>query len=76
LTPEELELLQRYAIRRWEMTSDDSERLAYRLVVPLIPRLNISFLPGVAPRYADLVSVLVAAADAKAEERERQLRGM
>lgn len=65
LTPEELALLRRYAVRRWEMTPDDSERLAYRLVVPLIPRLNLTFVSGVAPRYADLVSVLVAAADAR-----------
>lgn len=68
LTPGELSLLRRYALRRWEMTADDSERLAYRLVVPLVSRLNLTFLPGVPPRYADLASVLVQAADAREEE--------
>ena len=74
LTPDELTLLRRFALRRWEMTSDDSERLAYRLVVPLVPKLNLSFLPNVAPRYADLASVLVAAADAREEELAAQAR--
>jgi hypothetical protein len=69
LTPDELALLRRFALRRYEMTPDDGERLAYRLIVPLIPRLNIVFLDGVPPRYADLVSVLVRAAD----EREAEL---
>lgn len=65
LSAEEIALLRRFAIRRWQMTSDDSERLAYRLIVPLVPRLNLSFSPDVPPRYADLVSFLVAAADAR-----------
>ena len=65
LTVEELDLLRRFSVRRWEMTPDDSERFAYRLIVPLIPRLNLTFVTGAAPRYADLVSVLVAAADAR-----------
>ena len=68
LRPEELALLRRFAVRRWQMTSDDSERLAYRLVAPLVARLNLTFAPGAAPRYADLVSVLVAAADAREED--------
>lgn len=68
LSPAELDLLRRFAGRRWEMAPDDAERLAYRLVVPLIPRLNLSFVPGAPPRYADLVSVLVAVADAREEE--------
>ena len=55
-------------MRRWQMLPDDSERLAYRLIVPLVGRLNLTFVPGAAPRYADLVSVLVAAADAREEE--------
>jgi hypothetical protein len=63
LKPEELALLRQFASRRWQMTSDDSERLAYRLVAPLVPRLNITFLPGVPPRYADLASTLVLVAD-------------
>jgi hypothetical protein len=74
LAPHELDLLQRYALRRWEMTSDDSERLAYRLVVPLVPRLGITFVPGAAPRYADLVSALAAAADRRASEVEQVAR--
>ena len=74
LTPDELSLLRRYALRRWEMTSDDSERLAYRLIVPLVSRLNLTFLPGVPPRYADLASVLVQAADAREEELAAQSR--
>jgi len=68
LTAEEIALLRRFALRRWEMTPDDSERLAYRLVVPLIPRLGLTFVPGVAPRYADLVTVLSAATDAREAE--------
>ena len=74
LTHDELALLRRYALRRWEMTSDDSERLAYRLIVPLVPRLNLTFLPGVPPRYADLASVLVQAADAREGELAAQAR--
>jgi uncharacterized RDD family membrane protein YckC len=70
LTPRELDLLRRFAIRRWEMTPDDSERLAYRLVVPLVPRLGINFVPGAAPRYADLVSALISVADRHASESE------
>lgn len=70
LTPDEIALLRRFALRRWEMTPDDSERLAYRLVVPLIPRLGLTFVPGVAPRYADLVTVLAAATDAREAEAE------
>jgi hypothetical protein len=65
LTADEMALLRRFAVRRWEMNPDDSERLAYRLTVPLVPRLNLRFVPGAVPRYADLVSVLVAAADAR-----------
>jgi hypothetical protein len=70
LTEDELELLRRFSARRWEMLPDDAERLAYRLVVPLVPRLNITFLPNVAPRYADLASVIVGTADLTAAERE------
>jgi hypothetical protein len=70
LTPEELELLRRFMVRRWTMTNDDAERLAYRIVVPLIPRLGITFVPGAAPRYADLAVLLVAAADAREYEVE------
>lgn len=65
LTRDEQDLLRRFARRRWEMAPDDAERLAYRLVVPLIPRLNLTFVPAAPPRYADLVSVLVAALDAR-----------
>jgi uncharacterized RDD family membrane protein YckC len=70
LTEEELELLRRFSSRRWEMLPDDAERLAYRLIAPLVPRLNITFLPNVAPRYADLASVIVGTADLTATERE------
>lgn len=69
LSQPELDLLRRFALRRWQMAPDDAERLAYRLVVPLVARLNLTFAPGVAPRYADLVSALVATADARNEER-------
>jgi uncharacterized RDD family membrane protein YckC len=65
LTRDEQDLLRRFARRRWEMAPDDAERLAYRLVVPLVPRLNLTFVAGAPPRYADLVSVLVAALDAR-----------
>jgi hypothetical protein len=70
LTDDELELLRRFSSRRWEMLPDDAERLAYRLIAPLVPRLNITFLPNVPPRYADLASVIVGTADLTAAERE------
>ena len=70
LTGDELDLLRRFSSRRWEMLPDDAERLAYRLVAPLVPRLNITFLPNVPPRYADLASVIVGTADLTAAERE------
>ena len=70
LENEELALLRRFASRRWDMTADDAERLAYRLVVPLIARLNITFIANVPPRYADLASVIVGTADLTAAERE------
>lgn len=75
LTEEEIALLRRFNRRRWEMTSDDSERFAYRLVAPMIGRLNLTFVPGVAPRYADLASVLIAAVDAREAEREAREAG-
>lgn len=59
LTPAELTVLEHFDARRYTMISDDSERLAYRLVAPLVGRLGITFLPGAAPRYADLASALV-----------------
>ncbi len=70
LNPEEQALLRRFAIRRWEMTPDDAERLAYRIIVPLVARLNLTFVPGAAPHYADLVSTIVADLDRAQEERE------
>jgi uncharacterized RDD family membrane protein YckC len=70
LSEDELELLRRFSSRRWEMLPDDAERLAYRLVAPLVPRLNITFLANVPPRYADLASVIVGTADLTAAERE------
>ncbi|MBC8103448.1 MAG: RDD family protein [Cytophagales bacterium] len=70
LRDDELELLRRFSSRRWEMLPDDAERMAYRLVAPLVPRLNVTFLPNVAPRYADLASVIVGTADLTAAERE------
>ena len=68
LSPEELSLLRRYVQRRFEMTPDDAERLAYRLIVPLIDRLNVTFTPNVPPRYADLAAVLVRTADQRESE--------
>jgi uncharacterized RDD family membrane protein YckC len=65
LDPQEIAVLRRFALRRWEMTADDAERVAYRLIVPMVGRLNLTFLPGVAPRYADLVTVMVADIDTK-----------
>lgn len=67
LSEDERDLLRRFAVRRWQMNPDDAERFAYRLLAPLVGRLNLSFTPGVAPRYADLVSRLVAVADAREE---------
>jgi uncharacterized RDD family membrane protein YckC len=74
LSIDEINLLRRFSIRRWQMTSDDSERLAYRIVAPLVGRLGIVFMPGVAPRYADLASAIIADVDrrdAEAEEGNR-----
>ncbi len=70
LTRPEIDVLRRFSLRRWEMTPDDAERLAYRLIVPMVGRLNITFLPGVAPRYADLVTVLVSDLDARLSDVE------
>ena len=72
LNTDEIALLRRFAIRRWQMTSDDSERLAYRLMVPLVERLEIRFDSNSAPRYADLLSTIVAVTDKRLHERENQ----
>ena len=72
LTADEIDLLRQFATRRWQMSSDDSERLAYRLVAPLVPRLNIVFLPGADPHYADLASAIVAVADKREAELMQQ----
>ncbi|MBC8138101.1 MAG: RDD family protein [Fibrella sp.] len=68
LTPEEQALLRRFAIRRWEMTPDDAERMGYRIIVPLVARLNLTFVAGAPPHYADLVSTIVADLDRAQEE--------
>ncbi|MBC7805192.1 MAG: RDD family protein [Akkermansiaceae bacterium] len=70
LTPGEQSLLRRFAIRRWEMTPDDAERMGYRIIVPLVARLNLSFVAGAAPHYADLVSTIVADLDRTQEEQD------
>ena len=61
-------MLRRFVQRRFEMTPDDAERMGYRLVVPLIERLNVTFIANVAPRYADLAVALVRAADKREAE--------
>lgn len=63
-------LLRRFALRRWEMTPDDSERLGYRIMVPLVAKLNIIFDPNAQPNYADLVSTIVAYLDRAQEARD------
>ncbi len=73
LSPAEVDVLRTFTRRRYEMASDDSERLAYRLVAPLVPRLGITFLPGVAPRYADLASAIVAGIDAREVEAQQNI---
>lgn len=70
LTREEQALLRRFAIRRWEMTPDDAERMGYRIIVPLVARLNLTFVAGAPPHYADLVSTIVAELDRAQEEME------
>lgn len=70
LTAGEQALLRRFALRRWEMTPDDAERMGYRIIVPLVARLNLSFVPGAPPHYADLVSTIVADLDRTQEEWE------
>jgi uncharacterized RDD family membrane protein YckC len=68
LTGDELGLLRRFTVRRGQMNPDDAERLAYRMVVPLVTRLGLHFAPGAPPpRYADLIGALVRAADARDE---------
>lgn len=67
LTVDELALLRRFALQRWQMRPDDAERFAYRLIAPLTRRLNLTFTPGEPPRYADLVCVLVREADRPSE---------
>lgn len=69
LSADELSILRRFAVRRWQMSSDDSERIAYRLIAPLVPRLGVTFAPGAPPRYADLASALASAS----EQREAEL---
>lgn len=70
LTAEEASLMRRFALRRWEMTPDDAERLGYRIIVPLVSRMNLTFVAGAHPRYADLVSTIVAHLDRVQTERD------
>ena len=70
LTDGEKALMRRFALRRWEMTPDDAERMGYRIMIPLVSRLNIRFAPGLPPCYADLVSTIVADLDRVQEERD------
>jgi len=70
LTPEEMALMRRFAIRRWEMTPDDAERMGYRIIVPLVARLNLSFVEGAPPLYANLISTIVAQLDRVQAERD------
>lgn len=70
LTPGEQALMRRFALRRWEMTPDDAERMGYRIIVPLVSRLNLQFVAGAPPHYADLVSTTVAELDRAQEERD------
>ena len=70
LNGSEQALIRRFALRRWEMTPDDAERLGYRIVVPLVAKLNLVFVAGAAPHYADLVSTIVADLDRAQEERD------
>jgi uncharacterized RDD family membrane protein YckC len=69
LTDAEQHLVRRFALRRAGMSADDAERFAYRLVGPLVERLQIRFTPQEAPRYADLACVLALELD-----RQQQLR--
>ncbi|MBC8140686.1 MAG: RDD family protein [Armatimonadetes bacterium] len=70
LTHGEQALMRRFALRRWEMTPDDAERMGYRIIVPLVSRLNLQFVAGAPPHYADLVSTVVAELDRTQEERD------
>ena len=63
LSEVELDLMRRFALRRWEMESVDAERFAARLLGPMTAKLNLRFVPGQPPRYADIVSVIVRIVD-------------
>jgi len=63
LTEPELNLMRRFALRRWEMDPQDAEQFAYRLLGPMVGKLNLRFVPGQPPRYADIISVIIRIVD-------------
>jgi uncharacterized RDD family membrane protein YckC len=70
LSDAEKNLLRRFVARRTEMLAPDAERIAYRIIAPLAPKLNLRFTKGQPPRYATLAALLVLALD-DAEEKLR-----
>ena len=63
LSDVEIAVLRRFAARRAELLPPDAEALAYRIVAPLAPKLNLRFTPGQPPRYALLAALLARATE-------------
>ena len=74
LSEVELELMRRFSLRRWEMEYVDAERFAARLLAPMVAKLNLRFVPGQPPRYADIISVIVRIVDGIEEAEWRAIR--
>lgn len=74
LSEAELDLMRRFALRRWQMEYADAEHFAARLLTPMIAKLNLRFVPGQPPRYADIISVIVRMVDGIEEAEWRAIR--
>lgn len=74
LTEPELNLMRRFALRRWEMDPQDAEQFAYCLLGPMVGKLNLRFVPGQPPRYADIISVIIRIVDGIEESEWRAIR--
>lgn len=58
LSDAEKTLVQRFAARRPEFTPEDAEKVAYRIIAPMAPKLNLRFAKDQAPRYSALLLLL------------------
>jgi uncharacterized RDD family membrane protein YckC len=68
LSEAEKALVQRFAARSPELLPADAERIAYRIVAPLAPKLNLRFAKGQPPRYSALLLLLSQKLEAVDEE--------